>query len=46
MKRGTSANARFVRIELCEDDEIAIGRENAPRGRDRVSTAYNFQAAF
>jgi hypothetical protein len=48
--KGTSERplslVRSVRIELCEDDEIAIGRENPPRRHDRVAPAYHFQAPF
>jgi hypothetical protein len=51
MKRGHKrkcALALFglVRIELCEDQEIAVRRENAPRRHDLVTVAHDGQATL
>jgi hypothetical protein len=36
----------LVRIELCEDQEIAVRRENAPGGNDLVTVARDRQATL
>ena len=45
-RKRTLALFGLVRIELCEDEEIAVRRENAPGGNDLVTVARDRQAAY